>query len=181
MASTLPENDPEFRAANGAWAPCSAATDRAAWYPTLARFFEYWLSICPSAERLPGRQHFDPLDIPDVMSRVWLLDVERGQGRPRFRYRLVGTKEVETLQREVTGMWMEDVHPRLKENPALFERYVFMAERGEPTYRKGFINFNHKREHERVENCMVPLARDGRAVDVIAACSVILRSDGRAF
>jgi hypothetical protein len=28
---------------------------------------------------------------------------------------------------------------------------------------------------------MVPLAQDGRTVDVIAACSVIFRSDGRAF
>jgi hypothetical protein len=92
-----------------------------------------------------------------------------------------GRKKWETLQREVTGMWMEDVHPRLKDKPALFGRYLFMAEQGEATYRKGLINFDHKREHERVEHVMVPLARDGRIVDVIAACSVILRSDGRAF
>jgi hypothetical protein len=181
MATTLPEGDPQARPPNGPWTPCNAATGRADWYPLLAKFFEYWLSIRPSASLLPGRQHFDPLDIPDVMSRIWLLDVDRSDGAPRFRYRLVGTKEVETLQREVTGMWMEDVHPRLKEKPALLDRYVFMAERGVPTYRKGFINFSHKREHERVENVMVPLARDGRAVDMIAACSVILRSDGRAF
>jgi hypothetical protein len=85
------------------------------------------------------------------------------------------------LQREVTGLWFDDVHPRLKEKPELLERYRFMVEQGEPTYRRGFINFNHKREHERVENCMVPLAQDGRTVDVIAACSVIFRSDGREF
>lgn len=112
------------------------------------------------------------------MPRVWLLDVDRSAGL-RFRYRLVGTREVETLQREVTGMWFDDVHPRLKEKPELLDRYRFMAEKGEPTYRCGFINFNHKRE--RVENCMVPLAEDGRTVDLIAACSVIFRSDGRAF
>jgi hypothetical protein len=180
MATTLLEGDPQFRPPNGPWTPCDAATGRDAWYPLLAKFYEYWLSIRPSAALLPGRQHFDPLDIPDVMSRVWLLDVDRSEGRPRFRYRLVGTKEVETLQREVTGMWMEDVHPRLKEKPALFDRYLFMAEHGEPTYRKGFVNFSHKREHVRVENCMVPLARDGRIVDIIAACSVSFLPDGRA-
>lgn len=179
--SAIPSHaSPEPSRQNGVWTRCDAATDRSAWYPALAKFFSYWLSIRPSADLLPGRQHFDPLDIPDVMPRVWLLDVDRSEGL-RFRYRLVGTREVETLQREVTGLWFDDVHPRLKEKPELLERYRFMVEQGEPTYRRGFINFNHKREHERVENCMVPLAQDGRTVDVIAACSVIFRSDGRAF
>lgn len=164
---------------NGTWMPCDAATDCASWYPLMAKFFQYWLSIRPSAEVLPGRQHFDPLDIPDVMPRLWLLDVVRGDGKLRFRYRLVGTKEVETLEREVTGEWLDDVHPRLKENPALLDRYRFMVDQGKPTYRKGFINFNHKREHVRIENCMAPLAGDGRTVDIIAACSVSFLSDGR--
>jgi hypothetical protein len=181
MSATLFSVTPQPAGQNGAWVPCDASTDRSPWYPALAKFFAYWLSIRPSADLLPGRQHFDPLDIADVMPRVWLLDVDRGGGGLRFRYRLVGTKEVETLQREVTGLWLDDVHPRLKEKPELLERYNFMVCQGQPTYRKGFINFNHKREHELVENCMVPLAQDGRSVDMIAACSVILRSDGRAF
>jgi len=180
MSANPSPASPQPARQNGVWTRCDAATDRSTWYPGLAKFFAYWLSIRPAADLLPGRQHFDPLDIPDVMPRVWLLDVDRSAGL-RFRYRLVGTREVETLQREVTGLWFDDVHPRLKENPALLERYCFIAEKGEPTYRRGFINFNHKREHERVENCMVPLAQDGRTVDIIAACSVIFRSDGRAF
>jgi hypothetical protein len=161
------------------WQRCNAATDRSAWNPYVARLFSYWLSIRPAEDRLPGRQHFDPVDIPIVMPRVWLLDVVRDAGQLRFRYRLVGTKEVETLQREVTGQWFDDVHPRLKENPAHLERYRFMVESGQPTYRKGGVNFAHKREHEHVENCIVPLARDGKTVDMIAACSVLYRSDGR--
>jgi len=69
----------------------------------LTQFFGYWLAIRPVQGLLPGRQHFDPLAIPKVMPRLWLLDVVREAGTMRFRYRLVGTKEVETLQREVTG------------------------------------------------------------------------------
>jgi hypothetical protein len=161
------------------WQRCSATTDRSAWNPYLAKFFSYWLSIRPAEDLLPGRQHFDPIDLAAVMARVWLLDVVRDGGQVRFRYRLVGTKEVETLQREVTGQWFDDVHPRLKENPAHLERYRYMVESGQPTYRKGVVNFAHKREHEQVENCIVPLARDGRTVDIIAACSVLYRSDGR--
>jgi hypothetical protein len=161
------------------WQRCNAATDRSAWNPSLATFFSYWLSIRPAADLLPGRQHFDPVDLGAVMARVWLLDVVRDAGQIRFRYRLVGTKEVETLQREVTGQWFDDVHPRLKENPAHLDRYHYMLESGQPTYRKGIVNFAHKREHEQVENCIVPLARDGCTVDMIAACSVLYRSDGR--
>lgn len=177
MSAILPIPQPDRP--NGTWIRCDETTDRSSWYPALAKFFAYWLSIRPSAALLPGRQHFDPLHIADLMPRVWLLDVVRDDGRLRFRYRLAGTKEVQTLEREVTGEWLDDVHPRLKANPALLERYRFIVEQGQPTYRKGFINFTHKREHVRVENCMVPLARDGRAVDIIAACSVSFLSDGR--
>src|SRR5688572_5758180 len=100
--SALPNPSPG-PGTTGAWQPCGPATDRAAWNPLLARFFDYWLAIRPSADCLPGRQHFDPIDIPHVMPRVWLLDVVRDGDRLRFRYRLVGTKEVETLQQEATG------------------------------------------------------------------------------
>jgi hypothetical protein len=162
----------------GTWQVCSAATDRAGWHSFLSTFFGYWLSICPGTGLLPGRQHFDPVEIGPVMSRVWLLDVVRDGGAVRLRYRLVGTKEVDTLQREVTGQWFDDVHPRFKENPAHLERFVFMATKGLPTYRKGTVNFAHKREHEQVENCVVPLARDGKTVDILAACSVLYRADG---
>jgi hypothetical protein len=178
MSVILPQSGLRPDSVNATWASCDAATDRASWYPLLADFFQYWLSIHPAPGLLPGRQHFDPLDIPFVMPRMWLLDVVRGDGL-QFRYRLVGTKEVETLEREVTGEWLDDVHPRIKGNPALLDRYRFMVEQGKPTYRKGFVNFSHKREHVRVENFMAPLAEDGRTVDIIAACSVSFLSDGR--
>ena len=161
------------------WAPCDSATNRAAWHPLLARFFDYWLGIHPATGGLPGRQHFDPLDIPQVMPRLWLLDVVRGGERPRFRYRLVGTREVDTLQREVTGRWFDDVHPRLKESPSLLERYWHIADVGCATYRTGKVLFDHKREHALVENCIVPLAQDGVTVDILAACSVLYAPDGR--
>lgn len=176
--SAIPQPTPG-PGAPGTWQPCGPATDRSAWNPLLARFFGYWLSIRPAGDGLPGRQHFDPLDIPEVMSRVWLLDVVRDGDRLRFRYRLVGTKEVETLQQEATGLWLDDVHPRLKENPGLLERFHFMVASGRPTYRKGLVNFLHKREHECVENCMAPLALDGRTVDIVAACSILYFSNGR--
>ncbi len=160
------------------WIECTAATDCSDWNASVRRFFEYWLSIMPP-DCLPGRQHFDPLDIAAVMPRVWILDVVREAAALRFRYRLVGTKEVETLQREATGQWLDDVQPHLRERPGGFDRLLHIVESGQATYRTGPVRFTHRSDHRIVENCMVPLARDGRTVDMIAVCSVLYRLDGR--
>ncbi len=160
------------------WQDCGRATDRSAWNPLVARFFDYWLSIAP-AGRLPGRQHFDPLDIVALMPRVWILDVVREASGPRFCYRLVGTREVQTLEREVTGCWLDEVHPHLKETPGGFARFHHITETGNPTYRKGRVLFIHRKDDRVVENCIVPMARDGATVDMIAGCSVLYRSTGK--
>jgi len=129
--------------------------------------------------RLPGRQHFDPLDIYKVMPRVWMLDVVREGGDIRLKYRLVGTKEVDTLKRDVTGKWLDEVHPHLQHASAALARYRFMVETGRPTYRKGPVIFAHDPDHRIVENCMAPMARDGTTVDMIAICSAQFRLDGK--
>ena len=177
-SASLSEDPPDPRPAPG-WQECDGATDRSAWHPEVARFFEYWLSIAPGAA-LPGRQHFDPLDIVELMPRVWILDVIREAGDIRFRYRLVGTKEVETLQREVTGQWLDEVHPHLTQSPSGFARFRHHVDCGKATYRKGEVSFLHHKDHRTVENCMVPMARDGRLVDMIAVCSVLYLSSGAA-
>lgn len=159
------------------WQECDGTTERSAWNPRIARFFEYWLSITPIG-RLPGRQHFDPLDIVELMPRVWILDVTRERTGMRFRYRLVGTKEVETLQRDVTGQWLDDVHPHLRQAPNGFARFHHIANEGKATYRKGQVSFLHHKDHRIVENCMLPMARDGTHVDMIAVCSILYQLNG---
>jgi PAS domain-containing protein len=167
---------PSPRATPVTYIVCSRQTDRSSWNPKIARFFDYWLSIMP-ANGLPGRQHFDPLDIADIMPRIWMLDVLRDP--LRYRYRFAGTKEVETLQREVTGLMFEDVHPHLRGVGEAFGRFDEIAVRGIATYRRGRIVAVHHKEHLEVENCMVPLARDGATVDIVFACSVLYGLDGR--
>src|SRR5258708_5614704 len=90
------------------WRDCAAADDRAGWNAKVARLFEYWLSIAPAGQ-LPGRQHFDPLEIAPIMPHVWMLDVIREDGLTRYRYRLVGPAEVMTLQRGAPGSWFHEV------------------------------------------------------------------------
>jgi hypothetical protein len=155
---------------------CAPDMDRSSWNPKLAQFFDYWLSIKPR-DGLPGRQHFDPLHIPLLMPRVWMLDVLRDP--LRYRYRLAGTKEVETLQREVTGQMFADVHPHLPEDSPAFERFNETVVSGAATYRKGAVVAVHDKAHQTVENCFVPLARDGKTVDILVACSVLYSLDGK--
>jgi hypothetical protein len=159
------------------WTVCDQSTSRHTWHPKLGEFFEYWLAVSPPG-RLPGRQHFDPLKIASIMPHVWMLDVVRDGGRARYRYRLAGTREVETLQREVTGQWFDEVH-RLDKTHPIYERFGHMADHGVATYRRGKVGLSHEKDHRLVENCMLPFAADGQTVDLIAACSIVFYSDGR--
>jgi len=155
---------------------CTPETDTSAWNPKVARFYAYWLSLKPE-QGLPGRQHFDPMDIPDLIARIWMLDVLR---EPlRYRYRLAGTKEVETLQREVTGQMFEDVHPQSYNREETTGRFFESVEKGVVTYRKGNVIALHKKEHLTVENCVAPLARDGQLVDLLVGFSILYTTDGR--
>jgi hypothetical protein len=158
------------------WIACDPGAPRSAWHPKLQRFFDYWLSIAPPG-RLPGRQHFEPMALGAVLPHLWILDVDRSIGAPRFRYRLAGTLEVETLEREVTGHWFDEVH-RLDPAHPIYARFAHMLARRVATYRKGVVGLTHDRDHRIVENCMVPLSADGTTVDMIVACSIIFYATG---
>jgi len=159
----------------GPWADHQIPTDRSDWHPLVNRFYEYWRDIAP-AGGLPGRQHVSPTDIVPLLPRVWMLDVIRSP--LRFRYRLVGTAEVTTLGREVTGQWLDDVHPKFRDDPLLTARYRYIVEMGRPTWRHGPVRWDHDDRHRIVENCIVPLASDGKTVDIIFAISVLFYGDG---
>ncbi len=111
----------------------------------MARLFEYWLSIAPAGQ-LPGRQHFDPLEIAPIMPHVWMLDVIREDGLTRYRYRLVGTAEVMTLQREATGSWFDEVHDNARSG-AIYGRFQHMIDKRVGTYRKGIVGLSHHEDH----------------------------------
>jgi hypothetical protein len=149
--------------------------DTAGWHPRVARAYRYWLSIRPPAG-LPGRQHFDPVDIPDLLPCIWLLDVQR---QPfRLRYRLVGTSIVEANGREVTGQWLDEAHPHLRHDAEFFSRYRRAVEEARPEWRKGKPRIWAHRDFGEIENVLLPLARDGATVDILVAYTLLYRPDG---
>lgn len=159
------------------WTDVAAATDRSGWGAKVRRFTDYWLSL-NGPDRLPGRRQFDPLHIHGLMPHVWMLDVVREDGLLRFRYRLVGTKEVETLQRDPTGKWFDEIHGGSARKTGTQDRFRYIVEHRCATYRKGPVVLVHHKDHQVVENCMVPLASDGTNVDIIVTCSILFWADG---
>ncbi len=106
-----------------------------------------------------------------------MLDVFRNP--LRYRYRLCGTEMVRSLGREITGQWLDEVHPALIANPQSRERFRFMAETGRATWRRGLPLWTHDPKHQMIETLIVPLAEDGRTVDKMLAVSVMFDSAGR--
>lgn len=157
------------------WVFVDDKLDRTFWHPDVTRFYDYWRKITPPG-RLPGRQHFDPLDIALIMPRVWMLDVV--QPGPRFRYRMAGTMEVDTLGMDPTGRWLDEVHDAYRTRPDIASRYVASVVEGRPTYRFGKVTFVHNREHRFVQNMILPFAQDGKTVDLLMILSIMFQPDG---
>jgi len=132
----------------------------------------YWQSIAPAADLLPGRQHLDPLDIdPKVMPWVFLMDVLRADDAPLdYRYRLVGTGNVELVGRDATGELASVVFNRV-DAPFVLDTFDMTVERAAPTYwiatvpqdRIGMVT---------IHRGLFPMARDGQTVDMLMCIAV---------
>ena len=160
----------------GIWTGHEVPSDPADWHPPVRQFYDYWLSVAPPG-RLPGRQHIAPEDIRTLLPRLWMCDVFRDP--LRFRYRLVGSEIVRSVQRELTGQWLDEAQPQSVTNPTLSNRYRFIVETGQPTWRRGPTLWIRDPQHRSVENCLLPLAADGETVDKIIAMTALFDGNGR--
>jgi hypothetical protein len=145
-------------------APPPAADQR------VQRLHEYWQAVHPPGGGLPGRQHVDPTVLPPaLLPFLWLADV--GRAPLRFRYRLLGTEQVRVLGRDYTGRWIDEVHPAFPGSAAAAQ-FIAAAEEGRPGYRRGSTLIIVPKGYLSMERLILPLARDGRTVDMLLAISV---------
>ena len=129
----------------------------------------YWESKSPNG-LLPGRQHIDPTELPPRhLSQLLLLDVVPGAGGMprRFRFRLAGTAFATMIGRDVTGRFYDEVAERDRLSPILaaLNRVV---ERRAPVFLVGGLVVAAP-GFVRVKRLGLPLAQDGRTVDMILA------------
>jgi len=86
-------------------------------HPVVRSIVDYWLSIHPP-DGLPARRHFDPVDVPKLLSNIGLIEVHEN---PRqFRIRLYGTALVSVMGEDYTGRWYHE----LFENFETTEQYA---------------------------------------------------------
>lgn len=89
----------------------------------------------------------------------------------RFKYRLAGTEFSRLTGRDLTGRYIDEVHPGF--NDLILRQYTNAAELGRPAYRKGAIPYARPDKHG-MERLIVPLARNGVDVDMILGIAVYI-------
>lgn len=125
--------------------------------------YEYWISIHPG-EGLPGRQHFDPLDVIGLSANIWMLDVEHNP--LRFRFRRLGLAMINFTGRDSTGKYIDEIYSNVTSTTA-WEHLVYSTEYGKPTFRRDAIISNPEKKYVMSERLNLPLASDGCVVDML--------------
>ncbi len=145
--------------------------------PHVAAAIDYWRRIRPSDELLPGRRHFDPVDVPRLLPHLGLLDVVR-EPRMRLRIRMAGTRVTDLFGPGLTGRFVDEVVPDFEGSPV--ERdYRRVADEGVPVWYRGKQSTTRGKTFLSIERLFLPFAEDGRVVDKILAVYLAQTSDGR--
>ncbi len=132
-------------------------------HPRFARLRDYLASKAPPG-KLPGRQHIDPLEIPDLLPHLMLVDVIRAAGQPpRYHIRLVGTQVVVIQGADATGKFVEEV---LDKGPEIIAHYDDILTTRQPQDRRGQVA-TQNRNHVSYQRIAFPLATDGETVDML--------------
>lgn len=135
----------------------------------IAALYQYWLSLRPAADMLPGRQHFDPTDVPRLLPWILLVDVER---EPlRFRYRLVGTENVRVKGYDSTGQYLDERVPDFATTPT-YPQWLAAVEHRQVAYHRGLPVRHVPKDYIESERLLLPLARNGQHVDMVLALAV---------
>jgi hypothetical protein len=141
--------------------------------PSAVRFheelFTYWASLRQGGS-LPARAHLDPAAIKRHLPHVSLIDVRSGPGR--YRLRLAGTGLYGVYGGEITGKDLEDVYA--PEAAAYWrgqlDRVVEQARPGVGCHSLSWRG----QSHLSLLWIRLPLASDGRRVDMILGYDVLL-------
>lgn len=131
--------------------------------PLVRRAYEYW-SAARRGDRLPARADIDPVGIPTILPYLTL--VERDAADRRMRYRLFGSALVDLLGRDPTGRYLDEVYPDFYTSPSrIYREQVF--DMGKPSHRIGRPTLRFAKDFYSVERLYLPLAEDGRRVDML--------------
>ncbi|WP_370156250.1 PAS domain-containing protein [Ferrovibrio sp.] len=130
------------------------------------RLHAYWLARIIDG-RLPGRAQIDPLEMPrDLLPHIVLFEVvTAADGARRYRFRLMGSAIAAIPGRDDTGRFYDETIA-----PDLYQSRGAGLDAIVDSGRPGYAASAHAapdREHIHVGRLGLPLASDGRTVDMI--------------
>ncbi|MEO3428802.1 PAS domain-containing protein [Pelagibius sp. CAU 1746] len=123
--------------------------------------FRYWRSKCPEGG-IPRRADIDPVDIPRLMPKLLIADIERNPFR--VRYRLVGTRIVEMTGFEFTGRYLDEIALEDYEGP-FQECYQTACETKSPIITRISWSLTPGLTAE-YDVCFLPLSDDGETANM---------------
>lgn len=138
--------------------------------------FRYWQSIHP-ASGLPGRQHFDPGSVPNLLPNICLVDVPTGEAD--FTFRLMGTRLETFYGGNFTGQPFVNAYVKGARSRAYVDMQSMLSD-SLLRWRRGPASLVRHREHIVVERLLLPLARDGEAINMILGL-IVATLDGIGF
>jgi hypothetical protein len=137
-------------------------------HPKIREAYAYWRRIHPESG-LPGRQHFEPTEIPGLLRHVRLLDVEGTP--PRFKVRIAGTQYGERLGSDATGCYLDTLFEGF-EGSRFHRALLRVVEQKSPVWRRGPLQWFSREQYSGVERIHLPLARDSRTVDMVLTVTI---------
>lgn len=145
-------------------------------HPKVVEIVRHWRSLRPAPNRLPGRQHFDPIRVPRLLGNIWLVEVVKDDPR-LFRARLVGTALEQLGARLRKGEFFEDVAP-VGEAQVTTTPFRHVLQAGCVNWRRGPSALSHMEHVRELERVIMPLAADGETVDMFLCLTVFYMADG---
>lgn len=128
-----------------------------------------WQERC-DGDRLPARGDFDVFELRDYLG--WLCIAEETPMRDDYVYRLIGTKVVQNVGRDVTGRTVGESLP-----PAALKIFRYMEDHPAPLRTWGTVNWQ-ERAYRNHESLLLPLANDGVRVDRFLILMMFFNKDG---
>ncbi|WP_137389949.1 PAS domain-containing protein [Rhodoligotrophos defluvii] len=125
------------------------------------QLYDYWAAR--AGDRLPGRRDINPADFPKLLPGISLIDVMATD--QRFRVRLAGTRLREIYEREITGLYLDELDwgDRRDYWVSAYERVVGT---GRPA--QGVVRGPRASKEHLVQFWLrLPLSSDARRIDMI--------------
>ena len=140
--------------------------------PQLRELLDYWQSK-RGRRTMPARADVDPIDIPDILPHLVLVDTAESLGE--FRYRLFGTEVCKGFGHDRTGKRFSDL-PRIENFEAVYRGYWLTFIEKVPQYFHGRIG-SAEENYIRYSRLTLPLSSDGEYVNMILGGVVFLLGD----